>query len=171
MRNRGCGYGSQRAIEIGAERMGSASKADSAGSNPDHSPASRKLAHLDGSTPASARAARRFVGECLDEARVRAPWWQLLTGELAANVIEHANTDFDVVVTIDESTLRVEFHDGAAATHAFRNLVNQPPISVPVTSPSGRGWLLIGATAARSGLNDLANGGKAVWFEIALDPS
>lgn len=116
-------------------------------------------------------AARRFVHDFLDATGLDPFAATLLTSELATNVVEHACTDFDVVVTINDTVVRVEIHDGLAVSEAFRDLINNPPTEVEVTSPRGRGLLLLGTTAARFGLTDKGPSGKAIWFEIERNPA
>ena len=93
----------------------------------------------------------------------------LLISELVSNVVQHAHTAFELVIDITERIIRVEIHDGAAVTDAFRALVNSPPTAVDVTSVSGRGLGLVRSTAINCGLIDKGICGKAVWFELALN--
>lgn len=114
----------------------------------------------------SVRAARRFVHDLLDEVGIDPETATLLTSELASNVVQHACTDFDLVVTIDDTTVHIEIHDGIAISEAFRDLITNPPTEVNVTSANGRGILLLGSSQVRFGLTDKGHGGKAVWFDI-----
>ena len=93
----------------------------------------------------------------------------LLTSELVSNVVQHAHTAFELVIDITERIIRVEIHDRAAVTDAFRALVNSPPTAVDVTSVSGRGLGLVRSTAINCGLIDKGICGKAVWFELVLN--
>lgn len=77
--------------------------------------------------------ARRFVFDALREVAVDGALAALLVSELVSNVIRHAATTFEVVVTIEDS-VRVEVRDGAAITEAFRDLVANPPRRV---APAG----------------------------------
>ena len=94
----------------------------------------------------------------------------LLTSELVANVVRHAQTDLTVAVQFDEY-VRIEVHDGAAATEAFRELLAGAPTSVPAESPGGRGLGLVRGLASRFGLADEPGvwNAKIVWFELDLD--
>jgi anti-sigma regulatory factor (Ser/Thr protein kinase) len=94
----------------------------------------------------------------------------LLTSELVTNVVKHAGTQLTLVVRV-EPGVRVEVHDGVAATRAFREILARPPTDVPATSPGGRGLGLVSALASRFGLDDEPGewDGKVVWFE--LDPA
>jgi anti-sigma regulatory factor (Ser/Thr protein kinase) len=118
----------------------------------------------------SVRAARRFVHDVLAEAGADSFTATLLTSELASNAVEHATTDFDVVVTIDDATVRVEIHDGAAISETFRELVRSPPSKVAGSSPRGRGLQLVATLAVRFGFLDKGAEGKAIWFELKRQP-
>jgi anti-sigma regulatory factor (Ser/Thr protein kinase) len=91
---------------------------------------------------------------------------ELLISELTTNVVRHAETDFTVMVGCD-SCVRVEVHDGAAATEAFRAIVNDPP-PFEGGSPGGRGLSLVARMSSRFGLADEpgVRNGKVVWFEL-----
>jgi anti-sigma regulatory factor (Ser/Thr protein kinase) len=90
---------------------------------------------------------------------------RLLTTELVANVIRHAETE--VRLTVDPGPpLRVEVHDGRAATDAFRQLIATGPQPPADGAPGGRGLLLLHRLASRIGLTDDPDGGKVVWFEM-----
>ena len=115
-------------------------------------------------------AARRFVHDVLDDFGIDPDDATLLTSELASNVVQHACTDFDVVVTINDTTVRIEIHDGVAVTAAFRDLITNPPTEVDVISPDGRGLLLLGSSGIPFGLTDKGHDGKAIWFEIERQP-
>ncbi|MCU1369774.1 MAG: putative anti-sigma regulatory factor, serine/threonine protein kinase [Ilumatobacteraceae bacterium] len=89
----------------------------------------------------------------------------LLTSELVTNVVRHADTEIRVQV-VPGPPFRVEVHDGAAATVAFRKLIDGPPSEVDPRSEGGRGIALVHRLAARIGLDDDPDGGKVVWFEL-----
>jgi anti-sigma regulatory factor (Ser/Thr protein kinase) len=111
--------------------------------------------------------ARDFVRSVLaDRPSDEAFFVELLTSELVSNVVRHAETQFTVVVAL-ESCVRIEVHDGVAATDAFRELVNNPP-EFTAASPGGRGLPLVREVAARFGLQEEPGkwNGKIVWFEI-----
>ncbi len=119
--------------------------------------------------PASVPAARHFVRGFLNERNLQTEVAELLTSELVSNVVRHARTDIAVMLTFDEC-LRIEVHDGQAATEAFREIVSAPPapVDVPFTSPGLRGLPLVRHLATRFGLADERGiwNGKIVWFEI-----
>jgi anti-sigma regulatory factor (Ser/Thr protein kinase) len=120
--------------------------------------------------PRSIGAARRFVQSQLAARELDASVAVLLTSELVTNVVQHARTELTLVVTVGPG-VRVEVHDGVAATRAFREILARPPTSVPATSPGGRGLGLVSLLATRFGLVDEPGegDGKIVWFE--LDPA
>jgi len=117
----------------------------------------------------SARAARVLVSRAIAANAASSEWAVLLTSELASNVVQHAHSAFELVIDITERIIRVEIHDGAAVTDAFRALFNSPQTAVDVAAPSGRGLGLVRSTAINCGLIDKGTGGKAVWFELALN--
>ena len=90
---------------------------------------------------------------------------ELLTSELVANVVRHADTDVTVTVRVGPP-FRVEVHDGVAATDAFRAMVAEPPPTADVSSIRGRGLGIVHTLATRIGLDDDPDGGKVVWFEL-----
>jgi anti-sigma regulatory factor (Ser/Thr protein kinase) len=117
--------------------------------------------------PSSVALARQFVRDHLDEGDVDLDVTLLLTTELVTNVVRHAHTSLDLVVSV-APTIRVEVHDGEAATEAFRELIARPPTNVAISSAGGRGLGLVAAIANRFGLGDEpgAWNGKVVWFEL-----
>jgi anti-sigma regulatory factor (Ser/Thr protein kinase) len=120
--------------------------------------------------PESVASARRFVADLLVTRDLDSSLAVLLTSELVANVVRHAQTDLTVAIRFDEY-VRIEVHDGAAATEAFRELIAGAPTSVPIDSPGGRGLGLVRALASRYGLADEPGvwNGKIVWFELEFD--
>ena len=113
--------------------------------------------------------ARHFVRRLLADRGVDTAVAELLTTELVSNVVRHANTDIAVMVGFDPC-VRVEVHDGLAATDAFREILNTPLAEIPPDSPGRRGLPLVRHLSARFGLADEPGvwDGKIVWFE--LDP-
>ena len=109
--------------------------------------------------------ARRFVAEQLSDNVGDTSDLLLMTSELVANVIGHARTDVTVTVR-PGPPVRVEVHDGLAATETFRELLTATrPMPAP-SDKTGRGVAIVRALASRVGLDDDADGGKVVWFEI-----
>ena len=112
---------------------------------------------------ASVKRARDFVSEAVadyvdDPAEVL-----LMTSELVTNVVGHVGSEVTITVG-DGPVVRVEVHNHAAATDAFRDLLHHSPKPAN-TSPTGRGLGLVRALASRVGLDDDTRGGKVVWFE------
>lgn len=113
---------------------------------------------------ASVGLARRFVANSVAQWINDPADTVLATSELVANVVTHADTA--VTVTVRHGPpIRVEVHDGVAATAAFRELVRAAEMP-PATAPRGRGMALVRAVASRVGLDDDPGGGKVVWFEV-----
>lgn len=123
------------------------------------------------SVPATVRAARRFVEETLDAAGVDSADAVLFTSELVSNAVHYAETEVEVVVIVDQSTLRIEVHDGFSMTEAFRVLVEteRDIADADRYAPNGRGLLIIRGKAVGFGVIDKGEHGKAVWFELAAE--
>lgn len=115
----------------------------------------------DSSSVAKARA---FVRQLASEHLADPFPAELLTSELVANVVNHAPRGLAVSVE-PGPPFRVEVHDGATATPAFRRLIANPPPAQPVDAPGGRGLLLVHELATRVGIHDEPSG-KVVWFEL-----
>jgi anti-sigma regulatory factor (Ser/Thr protein kinase) len=121
-----------------------------------------------GCEAASVAAARRSVAaELRHEPPEVAHAAVLMASELVANVVRHAETEVTLVVDAGPP-VRVEVHDGVAATDAFREAMAAEPAPVEPHATGGRGLWIVKTLASRIGLRDLPDGGKAVWFE--LDP-
>lgn len=111
--------------------------------------------------------ARSFVAEHLERRAPDADVFLavLLTSEIVANVVEHARTSCRVVVTVSDGTVRVEVHDGAAVTEAFRVLFAGLPGVVAPDARNGRGLMIMRRSASRYGLEPTRTG-KMIWFEL-----
>jgi anti-sigma regulatory factor (Ser/Thr protein kinase) len=123
-----------------------------------------------GAEPGSVATARRFVLTQFAVHELESTVAVLLASELVSNVLRHANTQLTVVLRF-EPTIRIEVHDGEAATEAFREIFASAHTIMPVSSPGGRGLPLVRGLASRFGLSDEPGEwkGKIVWFE--LDPA
>jgi anti-sigma regulatory factor (Ser/Thr protein kinase) len=116
--------------------------------------------------PPSVRVARVFVSRELAAAGVTSSLALLLTSELASNVVQHARTGFELVVDATPTRVRVEIHDGLAATTALRELIERHP-GLPASHVSnGRGLSLLTSSATSCGVIDKGEHGKIVWFEV-----
>jgi CheY-like chemotaxis protein/anti-sigma regulatory factor (Ser/Thr protein kinase) len=111
--------------------------------------------------PSSVRTARRFVRDQLEE-------WGLdsllddallVTSELAANAIMHAESECLIRVSLTESTLRIDVLDSGAGT--------PEPQPRSFTEEHGRGLVLVDAVTAAWGLDMVPGDGKVVWAELS----
>lgn len=124
------------------------------------------------STPRGARLARRLVTHRLDAwghpyTSTANETLTLITAELVSNAVRHGRVpggDFEVRLTADDVTLRVEVSDTRTERVPLLSL-REPPGDVE----SGRGLMLVSALADRWGAVPRANGpGKTVWAETAV---
>jgi anti-sigma regulatory factor (Ser/Thr protein kinase) len=85
---------------------------------------------------------------------------QLVITELVSNVLRHAGTDMDVVVSLRTGFLRLAVRDGSTAL---------PRLGTPgdTVSEAGRGLLVIEALCAEWGTAP-NSGGKVVWALLPL---
>ena len=109
----------------------------------------------------SAQAARAFVaakvsewnlGPLLDDAL-------LVTSELAANAVTHADSACRLRVSLNPTTLRIDVLDTGAGT--------PDPQRASSSSEHGRGLHLVTALTSAWGLEVLPGQGKLVWAELA----
>jgi anti-sigma regulatory factor (Ser/Thr protein kinase) len=84
---------------------------------------------------------------------------QLLTSELATNVIFHARTDFEVQVRVDDGGAKVAVKDW--------NSRMPQPCHAPADATTGRGLQMLDAMTSSWGAERTADG-KVVWFELTL---
>ena len=111
--------------------------------------------------PQSVAAVRKFLRDCLpavDPDLVHTA--TLLVSEIAANVVEHARTDYEVRVRQSGQILRVDVADGSSVIPALRDLA--------VDADRGRGLQLLAGLADAWGVEE-APTGKEVWFELILE--
>lgn len=121
-----------------------------------------------GASPGTAGAARRFVGDALlawgvtagDPAEVTVDDVRLATSELVTNAVVHAGGPIELRLETHSDEIRVEVTD---PNPAFGR-VGHPDIS----SPTGRGLLLIDAIGDRWGQHRNVDGTKTVWWSIGL---
>jgi anti-sigma regulatory factor (Ser/Thr protein kinase) len=112
--------------------------------------------------PASARRARRFVGDFLRAQGVEdvSDVCVLLTSELVTNAVLYAQSDIEVTVRVSTEGVRVAVCD-ASSVPPVRRLVG-------TEATSGRGLGLVEALSSAWGVDTSHNGaGKEVWFRVA----
>lgn len=109
----------------------------------------------------SVRLARRFVAEHLEEWGIEELLDDalLVTSELAANAITHAESACKIRISRTPSSVRIDVIDAGSGTPE-----PQPPSS---TSEHGRGLHLVDAITSAWGLDDIPGDGKVVWAELA----
>lgn len=107
----------------------------------------------------SARAARRFLREVLEDWRCDEVVEVVLlaANELVTNAIMHARTDFEVAVRLARGVVRIEVTDRDDRLPVYREARDD--------ALGGRGMGVLDAVAARWGV-DPVSGGKRVWFEL-----
>ena len=107
--------------------------------------------------PAGARAARKFARAALAEYEEQADVAELIVSELAANVVRHADTSFEVGVEVDDRVIRLSVSDGAA--------VDLRVTAAAGDATSGRGLAIVESLAYRWGV-ERTTIGKTVWVEL-----
>jgi anti-sigma regulatory factor (Ser/Thr protein kinase) len=114
---------------------------------------------------ASVSAARRFVAATLDNVPSEVvDSVALMVSELATNAVEHAASEFELVVEHDTDRVLVTVSDRGGGRPRARH----PQAS----DPSGRGLQIVGALADEWG--ECAPTGawqKSVWFSVVLRQS
>ncbi|QXC63317.1 ATP-binding protein [Aquihabitans sp. G128] len=85
----------------------------------------------------------------------------LLVSELVSNVVLHARTPCELLLTRSPGRVRAEVHDGS-------DRLPGPTIQTDPLALSGRGMLLVDAMSDAHGSEPLSGGGKLVWFELAV---
>jgi anti-sigma regulatory factor (Ser/Thr protein kinase) len=106
----------------------------------------------------SAGDVRRFVKSTLLEWHVEDDLVGFLANELATNAILHARTPFEVRLTRDKATCRIEVSDSNP-----RMPVLQP---VPAEAPSGHGMMIMNRQALAWGIEPEPDG-KTIWCVVA----
>ena len=109
----------------------------------------------------SVRLARRFVADQLEEWGINELLddAMLVTSELAANAITHAESACRIRISRTPSSVRIDVIDSGSGTPE-----PQPPSS---TAEHGRGLHLVDAITSAWGLDDVPGDGKVVWAELA----
>ena len=116
------------------------------------------------SEPESVPAARRFATDALRGVAADVlDSVELMVSELATNCVRHANTQFDLTVSRQRGTIRVEVTDRAGGTPAMR--------SPGPDEPTGRGLQIVNMFSESWGVDHQSSVGKTVWFTIAAGSS
>ena len=113
--------------------------------------------------PDAPRLARWWLGDLLRRHHLEHDLHDavLLVSELATNAVTHADSAFEVVVSVDGDRLRVEVSDADPGV---------PQVQwVPAGATSGRGLLIVETLASAWGVSAAEGGGKTVWFELRTD--
>lgn len=108
-------------------------------------------------TPASIRAARLFVDECLGETYPTREVVKLVTSELATNALKHAASTFQIEIDLREDSVFVSVHDESPAAIERRLAL--------ASEESGRGLEVVIALSAEWGWRPTP-AGKVVWAQI-----
>jgi len=112
---------------------------------------------------AAARAARQFALEALSgySSELREVV-ELLVSELATNSVRHTDSDFEVTISVDASTIRISVADSGTGQPAVQQL---DPSAV-----SGRGLALVEMLSSSWGVRPSQSGvsGKTVWFVLDI---
>jgi anti-sigma regulatory factor (Ser/Thr protein kinase) len=113
--------------------------------------------------PASVKAARRFIGECVEYVGLQSlPVVQLMVSELAANAVLHAKSPFDVLLErVSHGAVRVEVRDFG---HGL------PLICAgSIEAQGGRGLKIVDLLAQTWGVESRRGGrGKSTWFTVSV---
>ena len=109
--------------------------------------------------------ARRWVMRQAAEVGVRGDAQavvELLTSELVANALHHGPPDGQISVetAVVDGALHITVCDDGEAAPVVRN--------PPATAEGGRGMMLVDMLARTWGTTPLPDGGKAVWFTVAV---
>ena len=112
--------------------------------------------------PGSPRAARRFISDICNAARLGEDVCAtagLLTSELVTNAVRYGGSRAVLEAEAPGGVLRVSVRDD---NPHLPELGEAPEL----TAEGGRGLLLVSSLASRWGVEPRPDGGKAVWFEI-----
>lgn len=86
---------------------------------------------------------------------------ELLASEVVTNALVHVGTESELVIKLNEETVRVEVTD-----HGDR----LPEVLTPAGDIThGRGLLILSAVADAWGVETVPDNGKMVWFELHAD--
>jgi anti-sigma regulatory factor (Ser/Thr protein kinase) len=85
---------------------------------------------------------------------------RLVATELVANVVDHADTDCVLTVSMDGAGLRIEVRD-------FYRCLPPRPRPIDLHALRGRGLQVVSALSARWGVSEFDDG-KSVWAELPV---
>jgi hypothetical protein len=84
-----------------------------------------------------------------------------MVSELASNCVRHADSGFEMTIIRTAAAVRVEATDGGDG---------EPRMRTPSpTDPDGRGLQIIDMLASAWAFVPRPEGGKTVWFALAID--
>jgi anti-sigma regulatory factor (Ser/Thr protein kinase) len=106
---------------------------------------------------------RRFVAKWLSNQGLQAWTAVQLASELAANAVDHAGTEFAVLIGRRGDRVRVEVSDGAGL------MADTTEAKLDSSLERGRGLFLVDALSVTWGIEERP-GGKAVYFEAGAAP-
>lgn len=87
----------------------------------------------------------------------------LVVSELVTNAVQHGHPEIVLSVDIDHARVRIEVSDG---NDELPNVAQAEPA---VDRPTGRGLLIVAATAADWGVErSPGTPGKSIWAEVTL---
>jgi two-component sensor histidine kinase len=106
--------------------------------------------------PTSVRNARLMVASTLENSGIDPDIPVVVTSELATNALKHAETGFEVSVTVEADTVRIEVQDGAGAMGLASDLARDT---------GGHGLRLVEYFATEWGV-EIRGDDKAVWVSL-----
>ena len=87
---------------------------------------------------------------------------RLLASELVTNAVLHTAGDLEIRLRRDRGALRVSVCDESGERPVVKSVPDPD-------STSGRGLVLVDELSNRWGVDQNSDGGKAVWFELAIE--